>query len=375
MYSTCLYCSRDLGANDAIETLPIGRRIAFDEGTGRLWVVCKSCEKWNLVPFDNRLETIDACERFFRDAKLKFSTDNIGIARLPEGLELVRIGRAERHEFAAWRYGDQFGRRRRNTYLKVAAGGVALVGVAALRHAFAPWMVLPAGFGGYAGQFIRPAVRLYSDRRVVTTVNDPAGGTLVVTASQARAAQFVIDRAGAMKLHVRGHESARAGFATDWSSQYLTLTDDQAVGALGQLLPAVNASGARRDAVRDAVDLMGDKKSPAEVITTPSTGRSRTLASRIMARLVVSQRVDRRQREALEVGADHDQAYRLGNVPAIGRLALEMMAHQDTERAALAGQLKLLERQWKEADKLAKIADGLALPEDVEAELERRRKG
>ena len=39
-------------------------------------------------------------------------TDNIGIARLREGLELVRIGPALRPEFAAWRYGDQFGRRR-----------------------------------------------------------------------------------------------------------------------------------------------------------------------------------------------------------------------------------------------------------------------
>ena len=30
MYSTCLHCNKPLGSNDVIETLPIGRRIAFD---------------------------------------------------------------------------------------------------------------------------------------------------------------------------------------------------------------------------------------------------------------------------------------------------------------------------------------------------------
>ena len=85
VYPTCLYCTKDLGANEVLETLPIGRRIAFDAAQGRLWVVCRSCEKWNLVPFDTRLETIDACERLFCDARLRFSTDNIGIARLREG--------------------------------------------------------------------------------------------------------------------------------------------------------------------------------------------------------------------------------------------------------------------------------------------------
>ena len=65
MYSTCLFCTKHLGDNDVLETLPIGRRVVFDSAKGRLWVVCRSCAKWNLVPFDTRLETIDACERIF----------------------------------------------------------------------------------------------------------------------------------------------------------------------------------------------------------------------------------------------------------------------------------------------------------------------
>ena len=96
MYSTCLFCTKDLGTNEVIETLPIGRRLAFDAAQGRLWVVCRHCAKWNLVPFDSRLESIDACERLFRDTPTRYSTDNIGLARVKEGLELVRIGPAIR---------------------------------------------------------------------------------------------------------------------------------------------------------------------------------------------------------------------------------------------------------------------------------------
>jgi len=45
MFSTCIHCRKSLGANEAIEALPIGRRIAFDARHGRLWVVCRGCER------------------------------------------------------------------------------------------------------------------------------------------------------------------------------------------------------------------------------------------------------------------------------------------------------------------------------------------
>src|SRR5581483_12380959 len=50
MYSTCLFCHEPLGSNDTFETFPVGRRLAFDGAKGRLWVVCKQCERWNLSP-------------------------------------------------------------------------------------------------------------------------------------------------------------------------------------------------------------------------------------------------------------------------------------------------------------------------------------
>src|ERR671921_1602036 len=127
MYRTCLFCSSDLGHNEAIEHFPVGRRLAFDAANGRLWVVCRKCERWNLSPLEERWEAIEECERRFRDTRLRVSTDNIGLARLSEGLELVRVGAALRPEFAAWRYGDQFGRRRRRKLVRVGLG-VGVIG-------------------------------------------------------------------------------------------------------------------------------------------------------------------------------------------------------------------------------------------------------
>src|ERR1044072_365662 len=111
MYTTCLFCHSDLGSNEVIESFPIGRRLAFDAAHGRLSVVCRKCERWNLTPLEERWEAIEQCERLFSATRLKVSTDNIGLTRLREGLELVRIGSPQRPEMAAWRYGDKFGRR------------------------------------------------------------------------------------------------------------------------------------------------------------------------------------------------------------------------------------------------------------------------
>src|SRR3954462_11714548 len=151
MYATCLFCNGDLGRNEAIEAFPVGRRLAFDAANGRLWVVCRKCERWNLSPLEERWEAIEECERRFRDTRLRVSTDNIGLARLGEGLELVRVGPALRPEFAAWRYGDQFGRRRRRQML-FAGGGIALVGCIVVGGA-----VAGVGIGGF-GWMIAQAV-------------------------------------------------------------------------------------------------------------------------------------------------------------------------------------------------------------------------
>ena len=124
MYRTCMFCKEPLGSNEVVEAFPVGRRLAFDPAKGRLWVVCRSCERWNLTPLEERWEAVETCERLFRATRIRTSTENIGLARHTEGLELVRIGEPLRPEFAAWRYGDQF-RRRRRRWIVAGSAGVA----------------------------------------------------------------------------------------------------------------------------------------------------------------------------------------------------------------------------------------------------------
>ena len=130
MYSTCMFCNHSLGENQIVEHFPIGRRLAFDSDKGRLWVVCKRCERWNLSPIEERWEAIEDCERLYYGIRTRASSENIGLARHREGAELVRIGIPLRPEFAAWRYGDQFGRRRKKAIL-LGVGATAVVGTIA----------------------------------------------------------------------------------------------------------------------------------------------------------------------------------------------------------------------------------------------------
>src|SRR5687767_8972383 len=122
MYTACMFCQSPLGTNDHIEHFPIGRRLAFDSAKGRLWVVCRLCGQWNLAPLEERWEAVEECEREYRAVRARVSTAEIGLARLAYGLDLVRIGAPLRPEFAAWRFGDQFGGRRRRSFSRHSAG-------------------------------------------------------------------------------------------------------------------------------------------------------------------------------------------------------------------------------------------------------------
>ncbi len=113
MFSTCLFCHSRLGKNEVVEHFPVGSRLAFDSARGRLWAVCPGCRRWNLSPLDDRWEAIEECERLFRSTRARVSTENIGLAPLASGVDLIRIGQPLRPEFAAWRYGSQLKWRRR----------------------------------------------------------------------------------------------------------------------------------------------------------------------------------------------------------------------------------------------------------------------
>jgi hypothetical protein len=346
VYATCLFCNGDLGRNEAIEHFPVGRRLAFDAAKGRLWVVCRKCERWNLTPLEERWEAIEECERAFRGTTLRVSTAEIGLARLKEGLELVRIGAPQRPEMAAWRYGDQFGRRRRRHYAMLA-GGVAVAGV-----------VVVAGpvLGLVSGVAINPMWQLVNAGRGIyrhrTFVRVPAPeGEVLRTRLTDLGRVRLSSKAGEIVLEVPVPASVHIGpwYRYHTGREMRALTGDAAIRAAGALLPRINQKGGTRDEVQRAVAVLEADPAPERVFT----------------RAVDS--LDRIQRWS----AGRYGPSLLHKLPLHTRLALEMAAHEDTERRALEGELHILEAAWREAEEIAGIADDMFVPESVEAELAR----
>lgn len=348
MYSTCLFCHTQLEANEAVEHFPVGRRLAFDAAKGRLWVVCRRCERWNLTPIEERWEAIEECERSYRGTKLRVSTDHIGLARLDEGLELVRIGQPLRPEFAAWRYGDQFGRRRRKNIIRgvaITAGAVAI-----------PWLgpalgLSLGGFGGLIFQLSNLSYGLYSNKRVVARVRDGDGHLLPIKALGARQTVMLKPTAdepwGLRITHSRVADQRFQWLRYEKQQPQTDLRGEDALRAAAQLLPAVNATGASSKQVKDAVVLATEHTDPSVVFDRA-------------ARLAATKRS----------WNDFGKGAMLTLIPPDLRLALEMVSHEESERRALEGELYLLEEAWKEAEEIAGISDDMFLPEDITTKLD-----
>lgn len=331
MYSFCLFCNNHLGNNEVIETFPIGQRLAFDSPKGRLWVVCRKCERWNLSPFEERWEAMEDCERRFHDARKRVSSDNIGLARLNEGLELVRIGEPLRPEFAAWRYGDQFGRRRRKAILTGA--GLAAVGGAVIVGGIATGALTGGGWWVY--QVVEGVVKSVRQRRLVGRVPTDRGETLTVRGKHLEKVRLLPDLESeeGWKLELP-HADGRA-----------VLTGPNALNATGLLMPKINRTGASRRKVQQAVRRIEAFEDPLRYLHAA----------------------------AHEADARAPREKVLPKLPLDTRLAIEMAANEENERIALEGELALLELDWQEAEEIAVIADSLLVPAKVEEQLEQLR--
>ena len=320
LYSTCLFCNQSLGANEVVEAFPVGRRLAFDQRHGRLWVVCRKCEKWNLTPLEERWEAIEHCERLFRDSRKRVSTDNIGLARLPEGLELVRIGEPLRPEFAAWRYGDRFGRRYRRWMTgvvggSVVTGGLFSVGVTGLwvgSAAFSLWLIVSSGH-----DFVR-------EQRVIARIPDRAGGHHKVRGADTFQSSLVPGE----QRHEWGLQ-LRLGIR----DREVLLIGDEARRVASRIVPHINRLGAPQNQVARAVADIEECGGPDRYLSwaarnPPSRFRSQPLW-----------------------------------------LGVEMAVNEENERHALEEELVFLESAWKDAEEIAAIADHLTVPREVEDKL------
>ncbi len=354
MFTTCIHCVADLGRNEAFEAFPVGTRLAFDAARGRLWVVCRRCDRWNLSPLDERWEAIEAMERRFRDSRLRVSTDNVGLARLKEEVDLIRIGEPQRPEMAAWRYGDQFGRRRKRQMLvtgAVVGSAAALIGGV---------LAVGASMGSFAGLYANGALW---DGLVNGWPNTSIGKLAlpdgrVVDVQRKHARMSALERAvdgGPLQLRL---ESV--------TGTHLLLGDD-AMKAAARLLPTVNRFGGSRAQVQDAVSLLEEIGDPYRVLTSvqqrvgASAGDDRWGAGKKGFSGSNKRHVVKKLPGTLHSLAPRD------------RLALEMALHEESERRAMDGELAALELAWAEAEQIAKIADDMFLPASINDQLDKLR--
>src|SRR5256714_4968130 len=145
MYRTCAFCNGKLDGDGGPSGLGVGRRLAFDEWKGRLWVICPKCSRWNLAPLDDRLEQIEALARAANSGSVAAATEQVALIRW-QSYDLVRVGKPRRMEFATWRYGERLQARRREQLKFVVPVTVAAVGLAGAVNVAAARP--PGGFSG-----------------------------------------------------------------------------------------------------------------------------------------------------------------------------------------------------------------------------------
>lgn len=361
MYTTCLFCHNDLGRNEIIEHFPIGRRLAFDASKGRLWVVCRGCERWNLTPLEERWEAIEECERAFTGTRMRVSTDNIGLAKLSEGLTLIRIGGALRPEMAAWRYGDQFGRRRRRHYMLTGAGVLLVGGVMAA----GPIMGYVAGGGWGMWQGAQALYGWYDRKRVRAKVKAPDGRLLTIRKNQLEHASVTtIDDEWALRLSLR-RPPKESESSIDNAARVIVYRGGEALKVAAKLLPALNETGANKSQVASAVKIIGEAEDSNALFRRYSAAGAIAPKRRFTAFNTsldpTKPRYSQRTKSIDEPGVGHY----LAKLPQEVRLALEMAAHEEQERRALEGELAILEAAWREAEEIAKIADDMFVPDSA----------
>jgi hypothetical protein len=308
-----------------------------------VWVLCPSCRSWNLTPLEERWEAVEAAERLFEDAALGARTENISLGRVREGLELIRIGRADRPEFAGWRFGRQLVSRRRRFWKGMGLAGVSgLVGfgisvpLIASGLTIGPFVPSAWVLGGGAVDALRTHGTMRSP-----AAKAPNGETLsYYDITRSRLVRTESDEGWGIVV-ARKHGSD------------LLVTGRAARRMLRIGMPWINVWGSSGREVRDAVAHVEEFGSP-EAIFRCAAETLKDASSWQIAR---------------------GKSGVIAAAPRRTILALEMAANEETERAALAGEMHLLEEEWRHAEELAAIADRLLFPRRLEKRLKQLKAG
>jgi hypothetical protein len=300
---TCVFCDHQL---DDIRTRP-----AFDPWLGRLWRVCPECRRWNVAPLEERWETMEELERSSRDAgRALLRTEHLDLVDTGAG-QLIRVGRAPRPELAGWRYGDVLPQRR--------VPGI----LAWLRRLV---LGLPSSAFGYnAGHGLGMFEPVSSGYWFASPFIDDAP-TLTAAFLHVPLAESCPACGGPMAL-------------APWRFQGLRLTT---VG--GELAMVASCALCEQEVAVPAVE-----GRPALRLGLAIVNR-RLVAEPMVAE--AAQYLDRADGPAGFLHRLGRTEVTLGEIPARDRLALGMALDEQSEA-------ELLESEWREAEELAGIADGL----------------
>jgi hypothetical protein len=336
VFSTCLFCHGALGRNQLIEAFPVGRRLAFDVERGRLWVVCRSCDNWNLSPLEERWEAVESCERLYRGTTIRVSTENIGLATMAEGTDLVRVGKPLRPEFAAWRYGSRI-RKRRLRGLGAVAARVATDSAAMAVGSMAA--LCGVAFTLTGNQFIKRNVVVPMEQaearisfsRVLARVRTPEGELRPLRFSEVARLEIIEHSPDAPWVLRVAHGTGQSDFSGADAAQ-----------VAGHLLSNLNVDGVSRVQIREATNRIAHAGDAERFIRQSGNLRE-----------------SRRRKNTIFW---NDDVGVLG-LTTTERLALEIAVHEDAERHAMQGELQALEDAWRDAEEIAAIADRMFLPD------------
>lgn len=322
MFTHCLSCKCRLAEPGVLDQPMPGDRIAYDPERGRLWSVCGTCRSWTLAPIEQRWETVEELEgivtrkrvsRGRARTRLLSRTDNVALFQY-ERLEIVRIGKSNRLEETAWRYGRDVRQRllRSLSASRAVALGAAIVGGVLTRTL--PWR--------YAfpdptevRRWLRFGDRAWAGRQLCRTCRYPI-----------RSLSFFDSRI--LMLHAQEEPhigpalSLQCPSCRDALDGGLHLRGLEAEQTLRRVLAHQHFAGATTPDIKAATNLI------------------------------------EREGQAQLMGVILRLAAQLRDMPPVATIAMEVAANEAREMRLLRLEMGSLEQYWREAEELASIVDG-----------------
>ena len=257
------------------------------------------------------------------------SSDNIALARLKDGTDLVRIGQPLRPEFTAWRYGEHLRRRRRKHLIGATAAIVAAPAVVfGLPWAIATYFLPGGGISLIGYQLWQVYAQLAERRRRLGMLRLPDGSVEPMMSRHVIGTRIVATPEGEWDATVHYRERGRIGPFTS-IDRVLQVQGAEARRVARDVLPIINSGGGSRLEIHEAIKTMEE------------IGDETGLLKRLSAHVNEDKSVAPIQHSSL---------------------VLEMMLHEEDERRAMAGELGDLYARWEDAERIAKIADGELTP-------------